>query len=530
MAIFDSLFGRRTVKAESPAPVPERDMKVVVGANNEINKLEAFDNSNITYSTTLSDTDYLAWLRNKQANITNFYRLSDFYTDADPIVHGIIKHVYEPLTITDWYLTCPNQKSIDIFEEYYKQIKLREILADVALQLHKYANVFVYVWDGVPTTLPPHKCVIANITMDGTPVVDFNVQDLQNEFQIRSYSYDDKNHIKDDELKDVLDGYPPEIAQAIKAGKQYARLNPENTFVIQGAKEAWQRYAIPWITAALPALARKELIQNYEESMLNIGSRAFVHVRYGDEKKEMYPDRVQLTEVQNIFRSAMRGSPLAVTNHLAHAEVVQADLNDLYQFPLYSQVNSEILAAGGIAGIIVNGDSQEGSTFASAQVSTQIAVSRVESARHELEQFMNKLNYRLVEEIRLIRTNNLKQIPEFHFMPTGINGQKEMKDSAKELWLQGLMSNATMMQAYGYSLTKEKALREQEASDGTDEVMIPRTVQTVGNAAQTEDDGETKNGRPTKSDDERNSDPENAIRSKQAKDAEDGDLGDGNQT
>jgi len=76
--------------------------------------------------------------------------------------------------------------------------------------------------------------------------------------------------------------------------------------------------------------------------------------------------------------------------------VVQADLSSLYQWPLYEQVNADILAAGGVAEIIVNGASEDGSTFASAQVSMQAAASRIEAARHEFEDFMNKLNKRLV--------------------------------------------------------------------------------------------------------------------------------------
>lgn len=91
----------------------------------------------------------------------------------------------------------------------------------------------------------------------------------------------------------------------------------------------------------------------------------------------MYPDIGQLRAIRNIISSAMSGTPLAVTNHLADCKVVQADLNHLYQWPLYEQVNADILAAGGVAGIIVNGASEDGSTFASAQVSMQAAAARI---------------------------------------------------------------------------------------------------------------------------------------------------------
>ena len=515
-----NLFGRRasdTAQPQQPAPT------VTAAIGNEGESLRAYDNSNITYKSDLSSVDFDAILRDKQRYIYDLYKLSDYYTDADPIVHGINKHVYLPFSEGDWYMTCENEKTIEIFEDYYKRIHLREFIQDALLQYYKYANVFVYIWNGVPVTLPPHKCTIANVQIDGTPVVDLDVREMQYEFKYRTYSLLEQKGVKDDTFEDVLEGYPPEVAEALRNQKDKARLDPHNTFVIQGSKEGWQRYAIPWISSALPALAKKELITKYETALLNIGARAFVHVRYGDTVKgqDILPDIQQLRAVRNVFSEAMRGNPLAVTNSLAEASVVQADMNDLYQFPLYSQVNNDILAAGGIAGIIVNGDSEEGSTFASAQVSMQAAASRIEIARREFEDFMMKLNQRIIEDIRLIRTNNLKNIPEFHFKPLSLSGQKELREACEKLWQQGLVSSRTMMDAYGYTLAKERRQREAEARDGTDRILVPRDQMNAGTA-----DTEESNpvGRPQMTDEERTSDPENSIRSKQAKDAADGDV------
>lgn len=523
---FRNLFVRNATQhsVKQPAEDVNNTKKIVAAIDSSDMGLRAYDNSNITYKNDLSEVDYDAILRDKQGNINNLYMLADYYTDADPIVHGINKHVYLPFASGEWYLTCDNEKTIDIFEDYYDKIRLSEFIDDILLQYFKYANVFVYIWNGVAVTLPPHKCKIANIQLDGTPVVDLNVQEIQYEFRQRTYSLLEQKGVTDELLEDVLEGYPPEVAEAIRAGKQYARLDPHNTFVIQGSKEGWQRYAVPWIASALQALAKKELINNYETALLNIGARAFVHVRYGDQTKgqDMLPDIEQLRAVRNIFANAMKGNPLAVTNSLAEASVIQADMNDLYQFPLYSQVNNDILAAGGIAGIIVNGDSEEGSTFASAQVSMQAAASRIEIARREFEDFMLKLNRRIVEDIRLVRTNNLKNIPEFHFKPLSLSGKKELREACEKLWQQGLVSTKTMMDAYGYALSKERKEREAEASNGTDEIMIPRDQKNE--ATQSNDEETNPVGRPAMTDEERTSDPENAIRSKQAKDAADGDV------
>ena len=513
----------------------DKPRKTVIGAKEQSEtSLKAFDNSNITYSSQLSSVDYDSILRNKQDNIDTLYQLADYYCDADPVVRGIVKGVYVPFSATKWYLTGENEKTIAIFEEQYKRMRIDELIEDMFLQYWKYGNVYTYIWKGNIMTLAPHKCKIGNTMLNGTPIVDFNVQDLQNEFRQRTYSVKEASGVKDDIFERILKGYPPEIAQAINGNAQYAQLDPNNAHVLQAPKEGWQRYSIPWIATALPALAKKELITKYEASLLNLGQRSFLHVTYGDSTKgqDMLPDAEQLREVRSIFSSAMSNNPLAVTNHLAQAKVVQADLSDLYQWPLYDQVNADILAAGGVAGIIVNGNSEDGSTFASAQVSMQAAASRIMAARAEFERFMNKVNQRLVEDLKLIHTNNLKDIPEFHFAPIDMNGEKAFRETCEKLWQQGLVSTRTLLEINGFNMSKEKARRETEASDGTDEVLMSRQVQQqmAASSEETSDEVQTEKksvGRPKMENDERHSDPDNAQRSKQAKDAADGDINSG---
>lgn len=531
---FKNLFSRGRTPAPVGAAPDERRLGVVTGANNLEGEasLRAFDNSTITYSSELSSADYDSILRDKQSNINTLYQLADYYCDADPVVRGIIKGVYVPFSSSSWYLSGTNEKTIAIFEEQYQKMHLNEIIDDIFLQYWKYGNVYAYIYKGNIMTVPPHKCKIGNTILNDSPIVDYDVQSTQTEFRQRTYSVLEAKGVKDEEFNDVIKGYPPEVADAIKKGSQYAQLNPQNSYVLQADKEGWTRYAVPWIAAALPALAKKELIGNYESSLLNIGARSFIHATYGDTTKgqDILPGIEELRQVRSIFSSAMSGNPLAVTNHLAKASIVQADLSDLYQWPMYEQVNADILAAGGIAGIIVNGTSENGSTFASAQVSMQAAVSRIMAARSKFERFMNKVNRRLVEDLKLIRTNNLKDIPEFHFVPMTVNAQNEMRTVCQNLWQNGLLSTRTYMEQNGFNFAKERSRRESESTDGTDEIMVARGTNNTGstsaksNSDEADDSDKKSVGRPAKSNEERSSDPESSIRSKQAKDASNGDM------
>lgn len=511
MGFFD--FFRTNSRRQAP-PVIEKNNKqdIVVGASKDQDEesIQSFNNSNITFNGELSGYDYNMILRNKQDNIISLYQLADYYVDADTIIRGIIKHVYTPYSsCSDWFLTDAKEKTVDLFEKQYKRMRLREKIDGIMYEYWKYNNVFIYLHKGQLITLPVHKCKIGGMALNGKPLVDFDCQSILNEWRAKSYSVYE-NWVEDNNLQEYFKGYPDEIYEAINRGSQYAQLNPNNIFVMQGSKESWQRYAIPFIAACLIPLEKKELISNYETAILNLGIRSFVHVPYGDKNKgyDMLPDAQQLGSVRRLFQQGMTGFPLVVTNQLADAKFVQPDMQDIFQFPKYREVNNDILSAGGINGILVNGYDEAGSTYAVAQVSIQNAEFRIMEARKEFCELMNQINQRLVEEIP--GTYNLKDVPKFNFKPLDMSGEKGLRETCKKLWENGVLSTKTMLETHGYDIEKEKTQREKEIQDGVDQIMKARVLS--GTAVDN-----NEGGRPQMTDEERKSDPENSETSKQSK-------------
>lgn len=537
MGFMDNFRKRKPVNTANegearPSKRIDKPDGVVVGARNEADEtqIQSFSNSNITFSGSLAGYDYDDILRDKQSNIVNLYKLADYYVDADAIVRGIVRHIFVPYSAgSSWFLYGAKDKTCKLYEEQYRKMRLKDKIEGIFYEYWKYGNVFVYVLNGHLITLPVHKCKIGNVSLNGRPLVDYDCQSILNEWRAKSYDVKE-NWIKDNELENYFKGYPDEVVEALNQGKQYAQLNPDNCFPFQGPKEGWQRYSVPFIASCLPALAKKELISQYEDAVLNVGTRSFVHVRYGDSTKgqDMLPGAAELTEVRRLFQKGMSGFPLVVTNHLAQAEVVQAKLDDLFQWDKYKDVNQDILSAGGVSGILVSGVSEDGSTFASAQVSMNTAAARIDAARAEFCEIMNQVNERLKEDIPGIY--NLKDTPKFGFKPLDMAGQKALRETCQALWEKGLVSTKTMMETHGYSLDVEKAQRTKEASDGTNETLIPRDATNAAPSEDTEntdDDKKSKGGRPEMTDDERHSDPEASERGKQPKPSnEDGSMPD----
>lgn len=513
MGFWDRFFRRTTTTTVAPQPQTKKEVHVGASREQDEQTVQSFNNSNITFSGELAGYNYDSILRNKQDNIQSIYQLADYYVDADPIVRGIVKHVYVPFsTCSPWYLTGAPKKTYALFEEQYKRMRLREKIEGIMFEIWKYGNVCIYLMNGQIITMPVDKWKIGSTMLNGQPIVDLDCQSILNQWRAKSYVVKE-NWIKDNELEHYFKGYPKEVQEGLNKGIQYVQLDPANTFVFQLPKEIWTRYAIPFIVSCLPALAKKEIISKYEDAILNLGTRSFVHVRYGDEKQnaDILPDEVELKQVRKLFQQGMSGFPLVTTNYLAKAEVIQPDLDDLFQWDKYRQVNNDILSAGGVSGVIVSGVSEDGSTFASAQVSMQTVEARIDAVRDEFCDLMTQINTRLTEFIP--GTYNLKQVPEFHFAPLSMEGRKALRETCRELWTNGVVSTRTMLEMNGYSIEQETERRQKEKSDKTDATLAPRqkAAQTMSNQST------NKQGRPELDDSERTSDPDAAQRGKQPK-------------
>lgn len=258
--------------------------------------------------------------------------------------------------------------------------------------------------------------------------------------------------------------------------------------------------------------------------MLNLGARSFVHVTYGDPKNEVIPAVPELTQVNRIFRAAMTGNALATTNNWAKANVIQPKTDDIFEFDKYKGVNADILSAGGISGVIVSGRSEDGSTFASAQVSMQTAAMRIKQAKDSFCLMMDKINARLNGAPGAVTRSAPDKVPKFTFPPVDLTGNERFLAACMKLWEKGVVSNETLLQAYGYDINQEQERLKKEKAAGTFETFEPPKTRQGDAGATTYvptggsgDDEVTIRGRPTLDDSERHSDPSKSITGRQPK-------------
>ena len=119
--------------------------------------------------------------------------------------------------------------------------------------------------DGRIITLPVHLVRIANVMIGNEPVLEFNCKSVRDDMKQQGVKAQ-KDFLEDEDLEVRLEGFPPEVAEALKKGADWVQLNPENTFVMQDFKEDWTRYAVPMVATCLSACRRKALIAQYESA------------------------------------------------------------------------------------------------------------------------------------------------------------------------------------------------------------------------------------------------------------------------
>lgn len=413
-------------------------------------------NKNITYRGEIANMDYMAILQDKQGHIKELYALSDYFCDADAIYGGIIKNVYAPFSVcSGWKLDGGSEAAKKRFLDVYRRIDFDTLMSNAFYEYHKYAQVYWYVLpDGKIIDLPQSEIVISDVVVNGEPVLEWDLSSYRTQTAtgIRA------KPIYIDTTKNEYKGFPDEVAEGLNHGESIVQLNPANTFVWQGVKENWAKYAVPLAASCLEDFANKALIRGYEQKLLNLGMRSFLQVQVGDKDVVPIVDKTMITQVEKTYKSVINGNSLAVVPWVVDSKYVIADLKEIFQVNNYANVNSNILSAGGISAMVVSGTSEGSSSYAEAKISVETAAKRIVTSQNKFSAMMRKINQRLSEIFHIGG-----KIPQFVFNPIDLMNSAAFRDAAFKLWTQGVISTTTLQEVSQYDPQQELERRKRES-------------------------------------------------------------------
>lgn len=473
-----------------------------------------FNERSITFNGSLSNYDYEALLRQKQQNINKFYELGDYFVDADDLVGGAVRHILVPFSLIDgWYLTGGTQQTQDKYIEWFERISLNEKLRSWFYQYYVFYNVyFSLMEDGDLVTLPPHLMRITNVSVNGNPLTEFNVKSLKQDLR-KNAQKSWKKFLDDEKMQIRIAGYPKEVTEALKKNVEWVQLDPKSTWVWQGDKPEWSRYAIPLITTALIPLGQKALIRAQEDALLNLAAASFVHGAVGSPKDStVVVDTPILNAVMAMTKNAMKaGGGISITNDCVHYQVVQPDLDHFYEANKYKTVNESILSAFGINATVSSG-SDNAVSFGTSQISTKLVSMRINAARQSICKLMNKIMRAVNGSPYGLPRSNDRKLPTFVMPTSDLTQVAAFQAECMKLYEKGVLSAKTLLDSYHVDIETEYARKKEEIDSGKAEVFV-----APGKNTQETSDNDGTIGRPTLDDSERQSDPGNSETGRQPK-------------
>lgn len=135
-------------------------------------------------------------------------------------------------------LTGASKRTREQYSAYFDRINLQDKLWSIFYQMYKYEQCYLYLMpDGNIITLPVHKVRIASISLSGEPLLELDISDLRSGIsQSGQPAY--KPFIQDTERKVLLQGFPPEVDEAVQKGSsQFVQLNSQNVYVLQVSRK-----------------------------------------------------------------------------------------------------------------------------------------------------------------------------------------------------------------------------------------------------------------------------------------------------
>lgn len=428
-------------------------------------------------------------LMNKQENVYKIYELLDYYSDKDSIISGSVKRILSPFSYNsgDWYLQGKSEQAKKKITDYFRDINFDDLMRGIFYVYFLFGNVFLYDRDSWIDVFPVHRVAVNDIKINGEPVLSYQILEF---YKFRNIYNMDTKFI--DTVEEKYKGMPQEVQDAVKNKSLWAELNPENTFAIQMPKAPWERYAINPMVSALKPLSKKNLIGEYENAILNIMARGFLHVQVGDKEITKKVSPTELAAVGEIFKQAISGFPIASTAWNVQAKwLTPDDKNFDLSKDLYATVNKQILEACGLSSLVVSGNSDGSGSFAQATVSTSIAEKRIQQARDDVAQFINKLIAKRAVEWRM----SADRIPEFKFNKISLQNDAEFRKEVLSLFQGGILGYESTLEKLDYNYEQERERKKKELENKDVEVF---TLPPSFNNQKGDGSGDSGAGAPTK--------------------------------
>jgi len=357
-----------------------------------------------------------------------------------------------------------------------KELTRRGIKAYTSLKLPEN------MWLRDPETISINSPYIGNRTSYFVDVPEELIQFIKSEGQ-----YSDGT--KDVELyKQLVEEYP-EIVQQIKDG--VVKFALEDVQATRRRVLSDSPYPTPYLYPALESLRHKRNLRRMDYSISARVISAIMHVKVGtDEFPLVSEDDMQLEALQSQMKwRDSSGKDIErifqlFTNHTVEINWVFPDTSILLDEKKYASVNTDILYALGMPGILITGESVR-----SQSSDADIALIAPERTMRGIRNKILPIIRGIIEDIR--EQNKFKSAPEIFFTPMRLVEFNSFLEGLKFLYDSGNISRTTVDKEFGFIFDSEVKQRAKEQK-----ILKKYDVDEFAPVPHSNSPGNTENSKP----------------------------------
>lgn len=290
------------------------------------------------------------------------------------------------------------------------------------------------------------------------------------------------------------------ITQYKGAGGGYmaeVALDQRDLSVVQDYKFDWFDWAIPFVYPAITPLYFKQCLRKMEARACESVINSIFLFKLGNLEKGMPAEEEHFERLADMLQQPGQVQNI-IWNEAIEAEVIQPDINQIFDAKKHVSADKDIMMALGIPEVMLGG---AGGSYTNSFVALQTVLERLESARDLLEAWM------LGEMEIIAKVMKFRRLPTIKWDNSSLKDENAIRTLFLNLFDRGIISRDTLLREFDTDFETEKSKQEEEVeevplnSDTKEKVMKklgpyikdapPPPVAPGGGAAP-----KTPNGRP----------------------------------
>ncbi len=299
-------------------------------------------------------------------------------------------------------------------------------------------------------------------------VMMLNKRDMAPLSKFMSYRYYTDISTTKINLPEIFKGKLNPVAKDKQQTGYAAELQLDETrlSVIQDVTKAdYEDWATPQIYPAHKEVMFKRMMRQGEISAMESLKHMITLIKVGDTKEGFAPTEAQLERVAAALAGGSQTHHL-VWDDLIEGQVLQPNLQNIFDPAKYEEINKDIYAALGISESVMTGQG----SYANSFLSIKLLLEKLETLRDIVEDWLR------VELKKIADAMKFKRLPMIQW---GLMSLRD-ENAERKLWLdlydRGIVSDTTMLEQFGSDFDIE--LARQQVEKGVKEEENPGILKT----------------------------------------------------